>query len=120
VALPVTNEIIRWARWFLADRGTRAASPRSTATVSEYLGLLIKDNTKTSLLQALAIQPENAMALARLAHLFLEPRYGEEPVTARNADFLSRLATEIAPGDPQIARIRAETTKRVTEQYGPQ
>jgi hypothetical protein len=95
-----TNVFVPWARWFLADRARRTISPFSSIRVDDFVGRLIAEGGQGNLRDALELQPDNALALAKLARLQLS----KEP---EQADFHSRLAVAYEPRNPAILWTRA-------------
>ena len=75
---PATNDCARRARWFLADRNTRAVAPLSSLSVPEYVQRRIEENTLESLQEAVRLSPTNGLAFARLAKL-APPSHGGPP-----------------------------------------
>ncbi len=106
----------RWARWFFADGASRAISPSSVTTVYEYVQRRIEDNTRESLQEATLLCATNAVAFARLAeNLSAVQRSGPHRWQAipEDADWFSRYATNLAPGDPAIRQIRETVSERL-------
>jgi len=68
-----SDALADWARWFLADRSTRAISPSSPVRVPEFAQRRLRENTVSSLTEAQEFEPTNALALARLARWWLKP-----------------------------------------------
>lgn len=99
----------RWARWFFADGASRTISPSSETSVPEYVQRWLEDNTRESLQEATLLSATNALAFARLAeNLSVVQKSGPHRARAfpEDADWFSRYATNLAPGDPEILRIR--------------
>ena len=98
----------RWAKWLFAEPAGRTISPFSSITLADYVQHRIEENTLESLQEAVRLSPTNALALAKLARLVLSQPSAENPRRIGEADFLSRRAVELAPADPEVARLRAE------------
>ena len=110
---PATDDYVRWAQWFFADRATRTTSPNSSLTVAEYVQRRIRrENTVESLREALTLSPTNGLAFARLAKHVLAPENETDPRRLGEAEFLSRRAVELAPNDPEAQRVRAESLEQ--------
>ncbi|HOY57320.1 MAG TPA: protein kinase [Verrucomicrobiota bacterium] len=90
-----TDPWTRWAKWFLADRGTRTVAWDSELTVPAYVESLLSENTVDALRRAVRLAPTNAPALARLARATLADT--NNPCRVKEAEFLSRRAVELAP-----------------------
>jgi WD40 repeat protein len=126
-----TNFYGRWARWFFADSVTRTVSLFSDLTVSEYLKRHIEENTFESLTEVTRLSPTNAVAFARLAQQLVDPnrfpfrRYWkptipsdekggrERRLLTEDAEWFSRYATNLAPNDLEILRIREAVLGRI-------
>jgi hypothetical protein len=63
---PASNACTRWAKWILADRGTRAMSPGSSTTLDQYVSHLIEEDTLEGVEKAVSLAPANALAWAWL------------------------------------------------------
>jgi hypothetical protein len=109
------DEYLHWAKWFFADRRTRTISPNSPVTMLDYVQSRIKENTTSSLQEALRLSPTNAPAAARLALKILEQGPMRNPRRAGEADWLSRYALELAPEDPSLIPMRKEIVARIME-----
>ncbi|MDA1275590.1 MAG: M60 family metallopeptidase [Verrucomicrobia bacterium] len=101
----------RWAKWFLADRAARTISPFSDITVPDYIQRRIEGNTLDGLHEAVRLSPTNGLAFARLAQKVLEQDPAQNPRHVGEAFFYCRRARELAPDDPEVARITAEILK---------
>jgi hypothetical protein len=115
----------RWARWFFADSASRAISPSSATPLSEYVQRRIDENTRESLREATLLSVTNAIAFARLAeNLSTTQKSGPHQARAfpEDAEWFSRYATNLAPSDPEVRRIRGsviETLQRSTNSSKP-
>jgi len=103
----------RWARWFFADSATRTISPSSDVTVPEYVKRRIDENTRESLQEATLLSSTNALAFARLAQQLVAPNQTVKPDAWKDAEWFSRYATDLAPTDPEIRRIRESIAQRI-------
>jgi len=105
----------RWARWFFADGASRTISPSSAITVSEYVKRRIEENTRESLQEATFLSATNALAFARLAQQLTATNRTVRAREFEDAEWFSRYATNLAPNDPEVQRIRGvvvETLRR--------
>ncbi len=93
----------RVARWFFEDRSKRTLSYSSQTTITSYLADRIHENRGSSLEEALRIQPGNPIALARLASALIV----RVPPESRQAEWLSKLAIEMNPHEPDVWVQRA-------------
>jgi WD40 repeat protein/serine/threonine protein kinase len=59
------GEFQEWVRWFLADRGTRTISFRSSTTVPDYVRRCLQVNSDKTLRAALRLSPTNPKVIAR-------------------------------------------------------
>jgi tetratricopeptide (TPR) repeat protein len=105
-----TNYYARWAKWFCADRATRAISPLSTISVPEYVQRRLGEDIPESLREAAWLSPTNGLALAGLARHCLAGK--TNPLV--EAEWLSRRGLELSPDQPACWRVRAQ----VLEQAG--
>jgi hypothetical protein len=80
----------RWARWFFADRSTRAISPAGALTVPQYVQRRIEENTVESLQEAVRLSPTNGLAIARLAIATLKQDSTQNPRRMAEADWASQ------------------------------
>jgi WD40 repeat protein len=108
----------RWARWFFEDSASRTVSPSSDVTVPEYVRRRIEENTLESLREATLLCATNALAFARLAEsLTTSQRSGSHKRRAfpEDAEWFSRYATNLAPADPEVLRIRESVVQKLRE-----
>ena len=103
----------RWARWFFADSATRTISPSSNVTVPEYVKRRVQENTRESLQEATLLSPTNAPAFARLAQQLIATNQTVKAEAWKDAEWFSRYATNLAPTDPEIRRIRESIVQRI-------
>jgi WD40 repeat protein len=66
-----------WGHWWLSDRGTRTISPFSRTKISEYIEMLIQDNTPASLDEAEEFAFGNREAYERIMRV--RQNNGSEP-----------------------------------------
>jgi hypothetical protein len=109
---PESDPYSRWAKWFFADRSSRASSPSSPTTVPEYVEHRVQENTFDSLQEAVRLAPANGLALARLARHLLRQDAAKNPRRIAEADWCSRRAVLLAPTQPEVLHIRAEVLER--------
>jgi hypothetical protein len=109
-----SDDYARWAKWFFADRSTRAISPNSPVTVPEYVQQRLNENTLWSLREAVRLAPTNALALARLALRVLEQDPNQSPRQRGEADFLSRYAAELQTNNAPVLQIRRDIADKAT------
>jgi len=104
--LPGNDFYARWVRWFLADRGSRVASPNAAFTVNELVARWNAEPPTDSSTWILAarLAPTNATVCARLAQFAAED--SEHPRLFGEADFLSRRALTLDPQDAVARRLR--------------
>src|SRR4029453_5121698 len=103
--------------WSVLDPRSRAISPFSQVTVSDWLENRIKEGTVEGLRIAMQVDPANARVTAylgrRLADQALEQ--GSDPDEARRArgeaDFLTSRALKLAPGSAEVKTLRDEVVK---------
>ena len=88
--------------------------------MTEYLQRRIKEDTLTSLLEAVRLAPTNALASAHLARRLVNQDAKDNPRRVGEADFFSRRAVELAPDDLEVLRIRAEVTERIGKMGKPE
>ncbi len=93
----------KWGDWFLADRGSRAVSSFANLKVSDYVNRKVEAADRESLVEALDIQPDNALALARLGILNTNQTL---------ADFYTGLAVRYEPDNYQALWLRGEALHR--------
>jgi hypothetical protein len=107
-SLPPNDPQGRWLRWFLADPRTRTISPLSDETVSEYIQRRIDDNTTNSLCEAVDLDPNNALALARLASHLVQDKAAQQVGWEIHANLYSSNAVKLAQQDAEVLRLRKE------------
>jgi len=112
-----TDPWLLWAKWFFADRSKRTLSWSNPLTTPELIERRIASGTVRELREAVALDPTNALALATLAVRTL----GEDgnPLRFQEADFLSRRAATMAPGQAEVVRLRREVEARVATVPSP-
>jgi dipeptidyl aminopeptidase/acylaminoacyl peptidase len=111
----------RVMKWSVSDRRSRTISPFSQLTVSEWLENRIREGTVEGLRAAMLVDPANARVTVhlgrRLVDQALEPE--SNPDKARlargEADFLTRRALKLAPGNDEVKKLR----EQVIELLGP-
>ena len=97
------EDYAKWGEWFLADRSGRKVSSYATLGVPEYVSQKVADAEPQSLEEALDLQPENALALARLG------------VAVRDealADFYTGLAVDYEPENHDALWSRGAVLQR--------
>jgi hypothetical protein len=102
------DEAARWAMWFFAESATRRISPGATLTVPQLVQQRIQDNTVESLQQALALSPNNGVALARLASATLTNTPTPDPHLLAVLEWQSRHGVELSPMNPDAWRARSK------------
>jgi WD40 repeat protein len=107
-SLSVNELQCRWLQWFLADPRTRTISPLSDETVPEYIQRRVKENTTDSLREAIELDPNNALALARFASHLVEEKNAHQDGLEIYANLYSDLAIKLAPRDAEVLRLRQE------------
>jgi len=110
-----------WARWFFADSASRTISHSSEITVPEYVKRRIEENTLESLQEATRLSATNALAFARLAQQLIATNRTARAGASADAEWFSRYATNLAPHDLKVRRIRQfvlEEIRRVTNNPG--
>jgi dipeptidyl aminopeptidase/acylaminoacyl peptidase len=104
----------RFLRWSVSDRRSRAISPLSQETVSEWLDNRIKEGTVEGLRAALQVDPANARLTAHLGCCLADQAFEQsiDPDEARRdrgeADFLTRRALKLAPNNEEVKKLRDE------------
>jgi hypothetical protein len=110
--LQATNLEARCARWLLADPGARTLSPFTAVTVPEQLAHIPAEDVQ-ALRRALFVCPTNAPVLAHLGWKYATQDPRKDPLAQSDADFLSRRAAELEPGNLEVLGIRAMVLARV-------
>jgi WD40 repeat protein len=105
---PGGDEATRWAKWFLAEKMTRAISPSSAMTVAQFVAQRIEQSTMDSLQQAARLSPTNGLAQARLAYISLTNEAAPNPRLVASADRRSRRGLELSPHEPEAWWARAQ------------
>jgi hypothetical protein len=95
------NPFNGWGRWFLADRARRTTSPFSAVSVAEFARQYVESGKESYLREVLELQPDNALALAKLARLALNQQTNQ-------ADFYSALAVKYEPKNTYVLWSRAQ------------
>lgn len=108
--------LVKWAKWFVADRATRSISPLSRTSVPQYVNRLLALNSVTSLREAVRMSPTNSLALGHLALAILEQDPQRNPRPLSEADFYSRRAVAFGPNDSEVAQIRVSVLERIASQ----
>ncbi|MDB6024037.1 MAG: repeat-containing protein, partial [Verrucomicrobiales bacterium] len=93
-----------WARWFTSDHALRTTSPFAKTSLKRYVARKIYDGSAESLQQALDLEPNNPLALVKLARL---------TPNAEQADFLSKLGEGYDPENPEVLWIRAQVLQQI-------
>ena len=117
---PGSDFYTRWGKWFVADRKSRSISPFANAPVDQYLRELIDENSFDSILQAVALAPANAKALARLALLTLDEPAEENIRRIGEADFYSLRALHLDPRSSEVIRVREIVAEALQQMQAPQ
>ncbi len=99
------DAFVRWGRWFLADRDQRSISSYSSVPISEFIRERIDQGGTNALLEALSVQPANALALAKLG---LAVGDG----ASVQSDFYSRLAMTYEPRNSDVLWRRAAVLQK--------
>ena len=108
-ALPADDPWAPIGRWFVESQHARTVSPYWPVKASEYVQRLIKENTRHSLLSAISIAPDEALAYSHLGSLLLAEKEHDDPSKDRSyADHATLLATLLSPGDGEVSRTRAQ------------
>ena len=95
---------VQWGRWYIADRSTRAISPFTVESTSEYIAKRVIEGSESALAEALELQPSHALALAKLSRFTKAPE---------RADFLSRLAQDYEPNNSDVLWLRAQVLQQL-------
>jgi WD40 repeat protein len=93
-----------WAQWFTQDHGTRTTTPFAKTSLKTYVARRTAVGSLESLQSALDFEPNNALALVKLARLTPNPE---------QADFLSRLGEQYASEEPEVLWIRAQVLQQI-------
>jgi hypothetical protein len=107
-----SDPYVRWAHWFLRDPQVRTISPSASVTVPDYAKRRMEENTLESLREARRLLPTNSMVLARLALQTAALAPTNDLRSFGHADWLSRLALELGPQQPEAWSARAEMLRR--------
>ncbi len=97
-------QYVAWARWFIENHATRSTSPLAKTSLKAYVVRRIFEGTPESLQRALDFEPNNALALVKLARMTANPE---------QADFLSSLGEQYEPENPSVLWIRAQVLQQV-------
>ncbi len=62
-----SDDLSRFGRWFVANPGLRAISPRSPVTVPQFVAQCLKENTADALNEAYLLDPGDPLLMASLA-----------------------------------------------------
>lgn len=100
---PAAQVYVAWGKWFLADRSTRTLSAFATTPVGEYVRERVEEGTPGALNEVLDLEPNNALALAKVARL---------SKNADEAEFLSKLAETYEPANPEVLWERAQVLQQ--------
>ncbi|MBI5773259.1 MAG: PD40 domain-containing protein [Verrucomicrobia bacterium] len=94
-----------WGRWYFSPRLARTVAPFSALKLNDYLARRMEEPGVGAMSQVLEVQPDNAVALARLSR-----------ATKDNdqADFYSRLAERYDPKNPDVLWVRAAVLQQLT------
>jgi dipeptidyl aminopeptidase/acylaminoacyl peptidase len=107
----------QWLKWSVSDHRSRAISPFSQVTVSQWLENRIKEGTIEGLRTALQVDPANARITAYLGRCLADQavKQDSDPDKARRvrgeADFLTSRARKLAPESEEIKRLRDDVIK---------
>jgi WD40 repeat protein len=113
-----SGELVRWARWLLADRSTRHVSGRSQVTLPDFVECRVNANAIPSLTEALEFQPTNGLALARLARSWLNRGPAATTNAASDAARLLDWAMRQSPDQFEVWWGRAELLERNGDLHG--
>ncbi|MBI2927555.1 MAG: protein kinase [Verrucomicrobia bacterium] len=102
-----STPMAQWLRWFLADRETRPISPSASVTFAEHLQRRIEDDSLESLTHALRLAPLDPRILSRLGRKLVIAN-STRTTQLERADWLTRLALQLAPADPSVWWLRAD------------
>ncbi|MBN2508084.1 MAG: protein kinase [Verrucomicrobia bacterium] len=114
-SLPGDDDYARWARWFLADRSTRPASPGARRSTRDFVNGVVARwpgiDQLASWFEAAKLEPTNGLICAGIAWNYLE--LGSTDRTALNTgDCQSRRALEFAPDHPISWRVRSRSLEK--------
>ncbi|MBA4148460.1 MAG: TIR domain-containing protein [Verrucomicrobia bacterium] len=101
---PADDAFAIWTRWFLTDRTSRTISAFSTTMLDNYVHGSIARGEIEAVNEALDFQPNNSMALLKAAKLSKDPF---------QRDFLSRLAEQYEPLNPDVLWLRAQILQQL-------
>jgi WD40 repeat protein len=107
-SLPAKDSQGRWLRWFLADPRTRTISPLSDETILEYVRRRVEENTPDSLREAVELDPNNALALARLGSKLVQNENARQEAWEIYANLYTLRAVQLAPQDIEVKKLRRE------------
>ncbi len=96
-----------WGRWYSADRLARPVSPLSKVGTAEYIRRRVDEGTPAALNEVLELQPNNGLALAKLAKAAKE---------IDQAEFFSALAEKYEPKNPDVLWYRAQILQQESKQ----
>ena len=95
-----------WGEWFLADRAERPVAPYASQTVEDYVDSKVDAGDAASLEEALDLQPDHALALARL---------GISTTDDTLADFYTELAVTYEPDNYHALWLRGAALHRLQD-----
>lgn len=99
-----TDDYSTWAHWFTADRSVRTLSAFSTIPISDHIAQRLADGSPAALQDVLNLHPNNGLALAKIARIAKDNE---------RADFLSGLAQQYEPDNPEVLWHRAQVLQQL-------
>jgi tetratricopeptide (TPR) repeat protein len=108
------NAWTAWARWFFADRSTRALSPSHVVRVREMAQRLAGVDSMEGCHEAVRLAPTNGLAWARLAAKVMEQPETENSLRRAQALHYSHRALTLSSHEPEVWLART----RILDQNG--
>ncbi|MBI3877323.1 MAG: hypothetical protein HY300_15425, partial [Verrucomicrobia bacterium] len=101
-----------WGKWFLADRGARTISPFASTKMADFIARRVTEGTPGALNEVLELQPDNGVALVKLASRLKDTGKDNDQV-----DFISSLAEQYEPKNPEVLWLRAALLQDPLKQF---
>jgi WD40 repeat protein/serine/threonine protein kinase len=112
---PSDEDFRHWAKWFLADTQTRLLSANAAIALRRGVELHLASANAEHLRAAVRALPAHAPAQARLARLLAERSVPGDSAAWREADWASRYALNLAPGNAEVRAIREFVAAKTRE-----
>lgn len=103
LALPASDDWVRWLHWFLGDRAARKISPLADISVEaslpdrHELGNVSSPGSFEDLMESLWIWPQDGDLYSQTAIVLASPTFSHEPDRLATVEWLSRRGMELQP-----------------------